>query len=222
MIEHQLISLFEKILPGRSDGHFFLSMPSTMLISKEKALEAGLFDIRLNPNYGEDLDFGVRMFLVGDFVILKESLAIYRKDSPDSLSKRRSSEKVRFLYTQGNKLHFVLWELFNSRNGKNIDAVPAFRKMATFHLRLAGKHFLRYANGAKAGRSLLFRAWRYTPAQRGALVDWLKSLFPATMHPRLFWFESHRSDLLPAGTDRSFAEQLFQLPPVWIDEKENS
>ena len=197
-------------------------MPSTMLISKEKALEAGLFDIRLNPNYGEDLDFGVRMFLVGDFVILKESLAIYRKDSPDSLSKRRSSEKVRFLYTQGNKLHFVLWELFNSRNGKNIDAVPAFRKMATFHLRLAGKHFLRYANGAKAGRSLLFRAWRYTPAQRGALVDWLKSLFPATMHPRLFWFESHRSDLLPAGTDRSFAEQLFQLPPVWIDEKENS
>lgn len=218
-IENSLKGIFEDLNRGRSVASFALSMPSTMFISRKKSIEAGLFDTRLNPNFGEDLDFGVRMFLAGDFVLLKESLAVYRKNSPDSLSKRRSSEKVRFLYTQGNKLHFVLWELFSK---KGINIRPAFRKMAAFHMKLAGRHFLRYRNGRQAGRSLLFRAWKNNPADVGSFTDFVKSLFPASIHPRLFWFEDHRSDLLPADADHAFADTLFRIPPVWIENRRSS
>ena len=218
-IENSLKGIFEDLNRGRSVASFVLSMPSTMLVSRKKSIEAGLFDIRLNPNYGEDFDFSVRMFLVGDFVLLKESLAVYRKNSPVSLSTRRSSEKVRFLFTQGNKLHFVLWELFSK---KAIDIRPAFRKMAAFHLKLAGRHFLQFQNGTEAGRNLLLRAWKNNPTDTGAFKDFVKSLFPASLHPRLFWFEAHRSDLLPADADLAFADSLFRIPPVWIENRRPS
>ncbi|MEC4682644.1 MAG: glycosyltransferase family 2 protein [Nitrospirota bacterium] len=217
VIEDSLRGLFEGLHGNRNLKSFVLPLPSSMLISRKKSIEAGLFDIRLNPNFGEDLEFGVRMFLAGDFVLLKESLALYRKDSSESLSQRRSSSKVKFLYTQGNKLHFVLWELFAN---KNIDFRPAFRKMAAFHLKLAGRHFLRYRNGTDAARHLLFRAWRNTPTDAGAFTDFIKSLFPSSLHPRFFWFDNHRSDLLPEDTGRTFADKLFRIPPVWIDNRD--
>ena len=207
--------LLKTYLPERETGTFLIAMPSTMFFARDRAISAGMFDRRFNPNFGEDLEFALRMFLAGEFCLLKESLSLYRRDAPASLSTRRSAGRVRYLYTQGNKLHYILWERFVSGRP---DLLPLFRKMAAFHLRLAGLHFLRYKNGTGSGRSLLFRAWRYVPPDRDSRRNFLKSLFPKILHPRLFWFSAHHIDLLPREVDRTFSDRLFLIPPVWIEE----
>ena len=214
-MENFFRELLRAHLPGRETASFLMTIPSTMFFRRDMAISAGMFDPRFNPNFGEDLEFSLRMFLRGDFCLVKDSLAFYRTDAPASLSTRRSAGKVRFLYIQGNKLHYIVWERFVSERP---DLLPLFRKMAAFHLRLSGLHFLRYKNGTGSGRSLLFRAWRYVPSDRDARRNFLKSLFPKSLHPRLFWFSAHHQDLLPKEANRSFVEQLFLIPPVWIEE----
>ena len=214
-MENLFRELLKAHLPERETETFFISIPSTMLFGRDRAISVGMFDRRFNPNFGEDLEFALRMFMAGDFCLQKESLALYRTDAPASLSNRRSAGRVRFLYIQGNKLHYILWERFGSGRP---DLLPLFRKMAAFHLRLAGLHFLRYKNGTGSGRSLLFRALRYVPSDRDARRNFLKSLFPKSLHPHLFWFSAHHPDLLPKEANRDFFDRLFVIPPVWIDE----
>lgn len=209
-------NLLEKIYPEHISETFHLSLPSTMFFTKQNAIATGLYDCRLNPNFGEDFDFCIRMYGLGNFILINDSLVLYRSNSPASLESRRRSDKVRFLYTQGNKLHFIMWEYFSAKSNS---IRPIFRKMAAIQLSLAGLHFLRYKNGTLQGRNLLFRAFKYSPTDRELLKTFLKSLLPKYFHGRLFWFGSHRKELLPSDTDQSFAKKLFRIPPIWVDGK---
>lgn len=208
--------LLEKIYPERNSKTFHLTLPSTMFFAKKIAIASGLYDRRLNPNFGEDFEFCMRMYGLGNFILINDSLVLYRTNGPASLASRRRSDKVRFLYTQGNKLHFIIWEYFSPKNNS---ILPIFRKMAAIQLSLAGLHFLRYTNGTLQGRFLLFRAFKYSPTDIKLLKIFFKSLLPKYLHGRLFWFGSHRKELLPADTNQSFAKKLFCIPPVWLDGK---
>ena len=213
ILEGYLKDLLTQVSPSRNSDSFVLAYPSTMFFSKQKAIAAGLFDLRLNPNFGEDYEFSVRMFGVGKFVTIPEPLAIYRFNAPASIGTRRNPEKLRFLYLQGHKFFFVLWEDLGQ---KNPNTKPVFQKIASFHLQLAGRHFLRYEYGTKIGKALLMRAWKNSPFNLELFKDAIKSRFPKRLLPRLFWFDHQFADPLPPGIDRHFEESLFSIPPVWI------
>lgn len=213
VLEGYLRELFQESFPSRKAESFVLTLPCTMFFSREDAIKAGLYDIRLNPNYGEDFDFSARMFALGNFFMINEPLALYRFNSPESVSTRRSAAKLRFLYVQGHKFFYVLWERFGKMDSK---IFSLFRKVAAFQLQLAGRHFLRYENGTKIGRAFLLRAWKDSPFNLELFKDVLKSRFPKRLLPRLFWFDHQLADPLPPGIDRDFEESLFSTPPGWI------
>ncbi len=212
-LEDYCRDLANRCSPQKSDGSFLLVNPCTMFFPKKKAIDAGLFDPRLNPNYGEDYLFCQQMYMNGNFVNLSEPLAIYRFQAPASLSTRRNPQKLRFLYIQGHKLFYVLWENFGKDRPEN---VAIFRKIATFHLRVAGRDFIRYEQGTGIGRALLFKAWKYSPMNWEILKDFIKSRFPNKLHPRLFWFESLSSDSIWMDKDKDFSGALFNIPPTWL------
>lgn len=213
ILEGYLRDLLTQVAPSGNSDSFVFAYPSTMFFSRQKAIEAGLFDLRLNPNFGEDYEFSVRMFGRGTFVTIPEPLAIYRFNAPASIGVRKNPEKLRFLYLQGHKFFFVLWENIGQ---KNPNTKPVFQKIAAFHLQLAGRHFLRYEYGTKIGKALLMRAWKNSPLNLELFKDALKSRFPKRLLPRLFWFDHQFADPLPPGIDRHFEESLFSTPPEWI------
>ncbi|MHB1286618.1 MAG: glycosyltransferase family 2 protein [Leptospirales bacterium] len=201
------------INPNRETNSFWLALPSTMFFSKQKAVNAGLYDCRLNPNYGEDYEFSVRMYSQGRFHSIPVPLTIYHTNAPGSLSNRRDPRKLKFLYLQGHKFFYLLWEQFYRNTWKT---KMLFRSIAAIHLQLAGRHFLLYRDGTKIGRKLLFRAWTYSPHKIEHLKDMIKSFFPKKFHPRFFWFEHQFSDPLPPEIDQTFVKSLFAFPPEWM------
>lgn len=213
ILEQHLRKALKQDFPSRNTDSFLFAYPSTMFFQRQKAIEAGLFDVRLNPNYGEDHVFCVQMFACGDFINIPEPLAIYRFNAPSSTATRHSPQKLRFLYLQGHKAFFVLWETLGKNNPETLSS---FRKIAAFHLQIAGRHFLRYSHGTKIARKLLFRAWKFSPFNRELIKDVIKSRAPQKLLPRLFWFKKQNKDLLPPGIDQCFSESLFSIPPAWM------
>lgn len=206
--------LLKTINPDSPAETFEFIRPSAMLFRKEKAVDAGLFDKRLNPNYGEDYDFCVRLFGQGPFIYLSQSLTLYRKDAPQSMQVRRSGKKLFFLYLQGHKVLTALWEYAGGENPKTL---PIFKQIAAFHLQLAGRHFIRYREGIATGRRLLRRAFWNAPRNPDCLKDFLKSFFPSFLLPKLFWFNHFDETPLLMDREAALVEQLFSLPPKWIE-----
>ena len=198
--------------PNRNRGEGFrlpISM-TTLFFRKETALEAGLFDPRMNPRDGDDWEFACRMYMKGGFAIVPEALAVYRMDSPQSAEYKKNPDNIRNLYLQGEKFFAILWENYSgTRKSRSI-----LKKINAVHLRIAGRHFMSFRKGIPMGRRILFRACLLSPANPSAWKLWIKSFFPVSLLPRLFWFDRPLSnESLPVGLDRQYALSVFPCPP---------
>jgi len=202
-------------LPDRNYHLFYFTMPSTMFFEKAKAVNAGLFDIRLSPYVGEDDVFCMNMFREGDFILLPEPLTLYRTGG-GSDDTRKKAERLYLMLSHSHKVFYVLWEKFGGENGR---IKKIFKKTAAYQLQGAAKHVLRYQGGTDLGRLLLCRAWIYSPLDPNHFKDFIKSLFPCRYHPRIFWFGQFRPETLPAEIDKSFVKGLFSVPPQWIKDR---
>ncbi|MHB8422910.1 MAG: glycosyltransferase [Leptospirales bacterium] len=212
ILEGLVQDLFSTLYPERRPDFFFFSIPSTTFFPKEKAMKVGLFDERLNAGMGEDDDFCMKMFQEGDFIMIPEPLIFYRTGGISN-SSGKNPQKMYFLYSQFNKLFFIMWERFGE---KNRNAKQCFRKIASFQLHGAGKHTLQYRGSGKTGRILLYRAWRFSPFDLGLFKDFIKSCFPEKDHPRLLWFNQHLPGVIPQELNPSFARRIFSIPPSWL------
>ncbi|MHB8368823.1 MAG: glycosyltransferase family 2 protein [Leptospirales bacterium] len=198
--------------PNRNRGEGFrlpISM-TTLFFRKETALEAGLFDPRMNPRDGDDWEFACRMYMKGGFAIVPEALAVYRMDSPQSAEYKKDPDNIRNLYRQGEKFFAILWE----NNARTRKSRSILKKINAVHLRIAGRHFMSFRKGIPVGRMILLRACLLSPTNPDAWKLWLKSFFPVSLLPRLFWFDRPLSDdSLPEGLDRRYALSVFPCPP---------
>lgn len=215
-IEPLLEGLLKGSLARRPGERFRLPISmTTLFFRKDRAIEAGLFDPRMNPRDGDDWEFACRMFQRGGFLLVPEALAVYRVASPQSAEYKKDPGNLRDLYRQGEKFVAILWE----RHGGVRGSRALLRKIMAVHLRIAGRHFMAFRQGIPVGRILLFRACLLAPGTLNAWKLWSKSLFPVRMLPRLFWFSGPLSEAsLPKDIDCGYARTLFPWPPRWPEE----
>lgn len=199
------------VLKDRNTELFRFSVPSTMFFSKEKALKAGLFDTRMDPYYGEDDDFCIRMFFEGDFLMTPEVLISYRIRSRLE-NKIKSPDFIPFSLKQFNKLYQLMWENLGSEDKRSKEI---FRDIAILELQEAFRRIVRFANNPmdrKLVQILSYRIWKMAPFNPAYAKQLLKTFFPTRYYPRLFWFGTFRSGKLSPPMPPEFVREIFQIP----------
>ena len=157
-------------LPYLNTFHF--PYPSTWLVRKDKIIQAGLFDIRLNPRLHEDNEILPRLFRQGGFALIPESLVEYRAETEETrTSKNKDLTFERLLHDQ--KYFFLLWNQFGNSRPENI---RIFQRILVLFLRSQGISCMQYANGQKVGRKLFIRTLLLPPSRLFGLKLFLKSM----------------------------------------------
>ena len=211
-LKKELLKLF-KInfnLPYLNTFHF--PYPSTWLVRKDKIIQAGLFDIRLNPRLHEDNEILPRLFRQGGFALIPESLVEYRAETEETrTSKNKDLTFERLLHDQ--KYFFLLWNQFGNSRPENI---RIFQRILVLFLRSQGISCMQYANGQKVGRKLFIRTLLLPPSRLFGLKLFLKTFIPRSYHHRLFWFEQKNlSDKIDSRINEDFIKTYLPWPPLF-------
>jgi glycosyltransferase involved in cell wall biosynthesis len=182
-------AIFRSEPKKRNLASFHLTYPSTYFFFRELALKAGMFDVRFNPAYFDDYDFQTRMFSHGDFIQIPESLALYRRTSPEYEQKRNYNKIERFFLHQSMFME-ILYQNYLSRG----EAAQRGIRMLRHHcLKKIGLKLFSYPDGEKLGRVFLYQAIKEYPFFSDTWKFYLKSFFPRPLYPRLFWFSEFKS-----------------------------
>jgi len=191
---------------------FFFAIPSTWFFKKDNALDIGLFDIRMNPHWADDLEFLTRLFEKGPFYMVPEPLAGFRNLSPSSGSfEYKTSSEIDFKKArQDSKFLSIFFERYKESNPETL---IAFKKLFSFHLKMHGIEFLEFFHAVPIGRKFLLRAFLLDPFNFDNAKQMIKSRFPKFVLPKLFWFDRFSMKKLPEGVDSSVAFNLFFFPP---------
>jgi glycosyltransferase involved in cell wall biosynthesis len=176
----ELTSLIRKKIEHGQLDSFYLAMPSTFFFPRQIALQAGLFDPRMNPQYCEDDEFQIRMFEIGGFHMFPQSLIYFR----DAIRKPKYSTTFRL--AQSFRLLEILWDRYGSNDPNEI---RIFRKIYSNILNKYGLELFGYSDGSRFGRSFLQKAFYCNPDIKNGKL-FLKSFFPKKYHKKLFWIES--------------------------------
>jgi hypothetical protein len=188
-LEGALKGLYRSRLTPERVKDFRLTIPSTFFLRKKTLLEAGLFDMRLNPRWCEDYELQTRLFNLGRFHQIPESLVQYRISDQNAKKVKEGQVSGFERFWQDQRFFTILCENFSS-HGPEVQ--KALREIRSIWLRGVGLHFMEYKEGLKIGRTLLKRAIEDAPDKRAAWMLYLKSLAPEIFIPRLFWFEDYR------------------------------
>lgn len=211
--ERMVRSLLSAILPDRNLDSFQFAFPSTMFFGREKAIRAGLFHDQLLRE--EDSHFCLKMFLEGDFAMVGECLVLFlEKRNEENIF--RNMEFVTRHVTELQKYYRIVCEFF-------LGECPSMRTIlereyAAFVLDDIATNLVRFV---KTGedlaliRTLFFQAWKKSGFKRSRLKPFVKSLFPRSFYPRLFWFDN----FFPGRIDHSILslkqfQQGLAVPPV--------
>lgn len=197
-------------LKNRNTDSFHFSIPSTMFFPKEKAIEAGIFDTRMNPYYGEDDDFCIRMFFQGPFIMTQDVLASYRIRT-GSENKFKHADFILFSLTQFHKLYQLMWGNLGSEDQRSRSI---FQKISAFEIEEALRRIVRFANNPKDKKLvqiLAFRIWKTSPFQFRFIKMLIKSFCPTKYFPRLFWFDTFRPGRLEPPISSDFVREIFQI-----------
>ena len=191
---------------------FFFAVPSTWFFKKETALEIGLFDIRMNPHWADDLEFLTRLFEKGPFYMIPDPLVGFRNLSPSSGSfEYKASSEIDFKKVrQDSKFLSIFFERYE---GSNAETLTAFKKLFSFHLKMHGIEFFEFYHAVSIGRVFLWRAFLLDPFNFDNIKQMIKSRLPKFLLPNLFWFGRFSMKKLPEKIDRSTAFDLFSFPP---------
>ena len=191
---------------------FFFAVPSTWFFKKEYALDIGLFDIRMNPHWADDLEFLTRLFEKGPFYMIPDPLVGFRNLSPSSGSfEYKASSEIDFKKVrQDSKFLSIFFERYE---GSNAETLTAFKKLFSFHLKMHGIEFFEFYHAVSIGRVFLWRAFLLDPFNFDNIKQMIKSRLPKFLLPNLFWFGRFSMKKLPEKIDRSTAFDLFSFPP---------
>ncbi len=207
-------AIFRSEPKKRDLASFHLTYPSTYFFSRELALKAGMFDVIFNPAYSDDVEFQTRMFSYGDFIQIPESLALYRRTSPEYEQKRNYNRKEKY-FINHNKFLKVLYKNYWDW-GK--DAQDAIRRLRLRYLQNLGIWIISYPDGIKLGRAFLYQSIKEYPFFPEAWKFYLKSFFPRFLHPRLFWFSEFESTNM-GDFEVTLKENLLSQPHHLKDQK---
>lgn len=214
IIEKAVISLFQSLVNDDYAQSFHFHVPSAFMFKKETALKAGLFDIRFNPQFLEDYEFQIRMFAEGPFAQVPESLFFYRespwKYNKKSFSKAPEKYQVHPNWHQNEQVFFAsLWEKFSQISPNNI---PVLKRIRAVILRTVGLHALTYQDGEAIGSELLRRSFCANPSDTYTFKLYLKTFFPRSYYPRLFWFDNFETGSLEK-IPKDFSRTFLKWPP---------
>ena len=207
-IAQEVRSLFSSYMDSYTSSTFHFHIPSSFMFRKEVAIRAGLFDTRFNPQFLEDYEFQIRMFAEGPFFQVQDSLFFFRENPYkfESGSSQKTSEKyqVHERWHQNDELFFIsLWNRFSNVSKKNI---PILKRIRAILLRSIGSHAVRYSGGGSIASTLFFRSWLANPKDIGTLKLCIKTFFPKSYYPYLFWFNRFANESLeklPKGFSRT-------------------
>lgn len=207
---HELKGLLRSLLlPLKLPHHptFDLFSASFLFFKRQAAIDAGLFDTRLNPRDKEDWEFSLRLFETGKFVNVPQSLQFYREESAASRQFKIKALYKRKTYLHEQKFFSILWE----RYGKYPENGKVFRRLQAFSLKRFGQSLMQFSQGKDLGRALFRRALIADPSDLRSWKLYIKSLSPSTLHPRFFDFRDTKTDEL--DVDLILAEEFLQIPP---------
>lgn len=183
-----------------------LIMPSVMLFSKEMAIKAGCFDIQFNPCHTEDTDFYFRMWHLGPFIGVDQSLTIYRQASPEFLARKR---KGMINWFQARKNQALFLRKMAQQYGEI--AKDGFKEAQSQLLRETAQNILRYPDGKLVARRMLKRAIR---AQTFDLKNWkwfLRTFYSSSFLSKALKQEFLESSLSKDVSNLSLLNSLYDL-----------
>jgi glycosyltransferase involved in cell wall biosynthesis len=189
---------------------------STCMFKKETAISAGGFNTLFDPRWWEDFEFFLRMYELGNFYCIPQSLIRYRIASQDV--QQIKDNQVDWM-TQVRNLD-VFYRILIERHGRSIKrSNDVFRKLKSLWLRQISFHFFSYSSGSGLGRKLLMRSIKSYP------MDWpswkliAKSFFPKSFYPKLFWISCLREGPLPDGATSEFVEKIISYDQLLCMER---
>jgi glycosyltransferase involved in cell wall biosynthesis len=210
--EREFARLFEHRFGKDYLSTFSFQPPSTYFFRKDTAIEAGLFDLRLNPRWGEEVEFETRMFEHGPFYCIPESLVLYRTNSPEAKKFKDSQIPGQERFLQDHKFFTILWEHFSPLSKDNI---PVLKKIRALWLRDIGHRMLVYRQGKEIGTTLIKRSLAANPKDLTTWKFYLKTFLPHSSYPKLFWFQEFNEQPLDKF-DRDFSTKFLSWPPTFL------
>ena len=207
-IAQEIRSLFSSYMNSNISSTFHFHIPSSYMFRKELAIRAGLFDTRFNPQFLEDYEFQIRMFAEGPFFQVQDSLFSFRENphkfESDSSQKTPEKYQVHEKWHLNDQIFFIsLWNRFSNISKKNI---PILKRIRAILLRSIGSHAVRFSDGGSIAATLFLRSWLANPKDIGTLKLYIKTFFPKTYYPHLFWFDRFSNESLeklPKGFSRT-------------------
>ena len=208
-LEQEFAKLYGHSFPASHVKTFSLTIPSTFFLRKETAINAGLFDIRLNPRWCEDYELQTRLFLQGPFYRIPDPLIGYRAASLDAQRLKEQQISGFERYWQDQRFFTILWENFS---GFGPETQAALKKIRSLWLKSVGLHFIGYQEGVRIVRTLFKRSLLSHPGDKEIWKLFLKSLAPTQLRSRLFWMKTvEKAEWI--RNEPEFGKQFLSWPP---------
>ena len=183
---------------------FYIPLPSTLFFERERILSLGGFDLFFDKRYGEDIDFGIRLWKQGKFVHVENFLVEYRAKSKD-LKNKLSMLWIQRLERQ-DRIIRNLHDLYDDYPGNPLK--EPLRILASTWLRDASLHYFSCWDGTEYGRELLRRSLSLNSTSLETWKMLIKSYFPKFTYPKIFWFKEWES--LPVAINhKEFIKNQF-------------
>ena len=177
-----------------------------MFFRKKDAIRAGLFDTVFNPRDLEDFEFCMRMFELGGFYLLPETLQYYRDEVPETRKHKKKDKHTKDRMTRVHIFMSILWKRYVLPYPENI---PTYNSLLAFHLVNFGTHLMQFSEGRNIGRLFIQRALRTKPQDFRIWKWYVKTWLPRSLHQQFFEFDMEKTDSL--DFDEKFAEQFLRI-----------
>jgi len=165
-----------------SVGTYHIPEATTMIVRRPALLAAGLYDMRFSESPWATLELSVRLSGLGSFerigVPLVRKVFKSRPLTPEVWM--QSMDQMDLFYL------LLAWRCGNTPDRETRRLLGRFR---TYWLRYWSRWFFQYRDGRKDGLRLALRA---LSGNFLGFENWkwmVKSLFPQSQYPRLFWFD---------------------------------
>ena len=184
---------------------FYVPLPSTLFFDRERVLKSGGFDPFFDTRAaGEDIDFAIRLWVIGKFFHVEDKLVDYRAKSRD-LKNKLSKSWIQRLERQ-DRIIRNLHDLYDNYPGNPLK--DPLRILKSIWLRDAALHYFSCPGGKEFGRTLLRRSLSLNPDSWETRKMIVKSYFPEKFYYRFFWFDKWQD--LPLNFDhRTIANKIF-------------
>lgn len=188
-----------------------LILPSVMFFLKEHAIKVGLFDVRFNPFHTEDTDFCFRMWHLGPFLGVEQSVSFFRQASVQSFAKKRKGMLNWFQVRKNQNLFLQkMAQQYLARDNARIH--NGFRKAQAQLLRETAHDLLLYPDGRNIARQMLQRAIQARPSDFKNWKWFLRTFYPNKSLLKLLKQKPQQTSLSDDIGDLSVLDSLYELP----------